>query len=85
MTSRPYTEHDIGDKISMMSATCFIDPEPGALVKRFSWEVEARQRADTDTIEYEQLRSDFLAERNRRATERQREIERIEEKFGATR
>jgi hypothetical protein len=68
-----------------MMAAGFIDPEPGALVQRFSWEVEARERTDTDTVEYEQLRSDFLAERDRRAAERRRDIERIEEKFNATR
>ncbi|SPO04178.1 uncharacterized protein DNG_06861 [Cephalotrichum gorgonifer] len=61
------------------------EPTPGDLVERFSWEVEARQRTEADTAEYDQLRSDFLSERDRRARERKRDIERIEERFSATR
>lgn len=68
-----------------MAAMSFIDPEPGALVERFSWEVEARQRTESDTAEYDQLRSDFLSERDRRVRERRREIESIQERFSTTR
>ena len=71
--------------VRTMATTGFVDPEPGALVERFSWEVEARERTEADTVEYDQLRSDFLLERDRRARERQRHIETIEERFGATR
>ena len=66
-----------------MAATAFSDPEPAALVQRFSWEVEARQ--GTGTREYDQLGCDLLAETNRRAKERERDIRRIEEQFNAMR
>lgn len=65
-----------------------IYPEPGALVTRFSWELEARQRTESETAEtaeYDQLRSDFVAEQERRQRERNKEINRIEEMFSAKR
>ena len=68
-----------------MAAARFRDPEPGALVERFSWEVEARRRTEADTAESDQLRADFLSERDRRERDRRRTIERLEEMFNATR
>lgn len=68
-----------------MAGVLSTDPEPGALVQRFSWELEARQRTEADTAEQDQLRSDFLSERDRRERERGRDIERLEEMFHATR
>lgn len=55
---------------------------------RFSWELEARQRTESETAEtaeYDQLRSDFVAEQERRQRERNKEINRIEEMFSAKR
>lgn len=68
-----------------METSRFVDPEPGALVQRFSWEMEAQQRTEADTVEYAQLRSDFLWEKDRREREKQRSIERLEEMFSSTR
>lgn len=68
-----------------METSRVIDPEPGALVQRFSWEMEAQERTEADTVEYAQLRSDFLSERDTREREKQRKMERLEEMFNATR
>jgi len=62
-----------------------MEPGPGALVERFSWEIEARQRTDTDTEEFNQLRVDLVAERERRAIETRNNVQRIEAHFSATR
>ncbi|KAK7424338.1 hypothetical protein QQX98_000606 [Neonectria punicea] len=68
-----------------METARYIDPEPGALVQRFSWEIEARERTEADTEEFDQLRSDFISERERRDRERQESIRRIEAQFSVTR
>lgn len=68
-----------------MSGVHARDPLPGDLVQRFSWELEVRQRTEAETAEYDQLRSDLLAERERRASEKNREIERLADMFNARR
>ncbi|KPM38460.1 hypothetical protein AK830_g8093 [Neonectria ditissima] len=68
-----------------MATAHYVDPEPGALVQRFSWEIEARERTEADTEEFDQLRSDFISERERREKERRENIRRIEEQFSVTR
>lgn len=60
-------------------------PEPGTLVERFSWELEARQRTESETAEYDQLRSDLLVERDRQRAENDRDINRLDEMFKARR
>lgn len=67
------------------SSSPYIEFEPEALVKQFSWEVEARQRTETDTEAYNQLSSDLISERERRDRERQQKIHLIEEHFRNTR
>lgn len=67
------------------AATPYIDPEPSALVRNFSWEVEARQRTDTDSQEFGRLRTDFIAEQQRRDNDLKREKRRIDSYFEANR
>jgi hypothetical protein len=47
----------------------FIDPEPGALVQRYSWEIDSIPRPETASAEFSQLQADIVYERNRRANE----------------
>lgn len=56
----------------------FIDPEPGALVQRYSWEIDSIPRPETASAEFSQLHADIVYERNRRANEIKYEIQRIE-------
>lgn len=68
-----------------MSGVHARDPLPGDLVQRFSWELEVRQRTEAETAEYDQLRSDLLAERERRAREKNKDIDRLRDMFNARR
>ncbi|KAK3987611.1 hypothetical protein QBC44DRAFT_400058 [Cladorrhinum sp. PSN332] len=52
------------------------DPRPGLLVKKFSWEMEARGRLESDTDEFDQLRANLVA--NQRSEEIQMELKRLE-------
>ncbi|KAK2767721.1 hypothetical protein FQN54_003879 [Arachnomyces sp. PD_36] len=60
-------------------------PRPGALVERFSWEMENRGRSDSDTDEFNQLRLDLIEQTKRKRRARDIEIRRIEEHFSETR
>lgn len=55
----------------------FIDPEPGALVQRYSWEIDSFPRPEPASEEFSQLHADVVYERNRRAKEIKDEIQRI--------
>ncbi|KAH6974180.1 hypothetical protein BKA56DRAFT_733835 [Ilyonectria sp. MPI-CAGE-AT-0026] len=60
-----------------MNFAPFIDPEPGALVQRYSWEIDSIPRPETASAEFSQLHADIVYERNRRANEIKDEIQRI--------
>ncbi|KAH7129225.1 hypothetical protein EDB81DRAFT_860164 [Dactylonectria macrodidyma] len=74
----------LGPETNMQFAP-FIDPEPSALVQRYSWEIETIPRTEPDTKEFSQLRADFIGDRDRKAAERQDEIRRIEAHLFAAR
>lgn len=61
------------------------DPRPGALVERFSWEMESRGRSDSDTDEFNQLRLDLIEQTKNKSREREMEIRRVEAHFSTTR
>ena len=69
------------------ASTPYIDPEPGALVQRFSWEIENGPRTEPDSEEFKQLRTSLAhkQEKERKAKLSQDERHRIEEHFNATR
>ena len=77
--------HDDSNLYAAMSQAHSDDSQPGSLVKSFSWELEVRQRTESDTAQYDQLRSDVLAERDRRERQTDGDIERLTEMFEATR
>lgn len=60
-------------------------PRPGALVERFSWEMENRGRSGSDTDEFNQLRLDLIEQSKRKRRAREAEIRRIEAHFTETR
>lgn len=65
-----------------------VDPTPGALVERYSWEIDTIQRdRQDDTEEFSQVRSELAAERERKAKSKARreEIQRIEAQVSFTR
>lgn len=61
------------------------DPTPGALVQRFSWELDAQPDNPDDSEPYQQLRSDVKKDNERKARQRQAEIQRIQDLFSAKR
>ncbi|KAH7139864.1 hypothetical protein B0J13DRAFT_677009 [Dactylonectria estremocensis] len=69
----------------IMQFAPFIDPEPGALVQRYSWDIESISRTEPDSEEFSQLRADLIGDRERKAAERQEEIRRIEAHLFAAR
>lgn len=54
-------------------------PEPGELVQRFSWEVEARPDDEPGSAEFNQVREDFIVDQARRRGDKLAELDRIEE------
>lgn len=58
---------------------------PGELVKRFSWEMENRENPDADSVQFMQLRKDFVDFNRTSADEREAEISRLESYFSKTR
>jgi PAS domain-containing protein len=62
-----------------------MDPEPGALVEQFSWDLETSQRSEPESEQFALLRSDLIEERERTARDRQDEMRRIEAHFASTR